>query len=106
VLREHCTAVGRDPAEIELTVGCKPIIRDSREEALRVWREQMVHNRAPDELDDDELTWIGTPEDVAAAMRLRTELGFNTFIAELAAPYDDETMVRWMREVKPHVQGA
>lgn len=106
VLREHCAAVGRDPARIELTVGCKPVIRDSREAALRVWREQAAHNLASDELDDDELTWVGTPEDVAAAMRLRTELGFRTFIAELAAPYDDETMTRWIGEVQPMVGSA
>jgi alkanesulfonate monooxygenase SsuD/methylene tetrahydromethanopterin reductase-like flavin-dependent oxidoreductase (luciferase family) len=106
VLREHCAAVGRDPAHIELTVGCKPLIRDSRAEAMRVWREQMAHNRASDELEDDEPDWIGTPEDVAAAMRPRVELGFTTFMAELPAPYDIETMERWIGEVKPMVEGA
>ncbi|MEO7663615.1 MAG: LLM class flavin-dependent oxidoreductase, partial [Candidatus Limnocylindrales bacterium] len=28
VLHEHCADVGRDPAEIEFTFGCKPVIRD------------------------------------------------------------------------------
>jgi alkanesulfonate monooxygenase SsuD/methylene tetrahydromethanopterin reductase-like flavin-dependent oxidoreductase (luciferase family) len=108
VLRDHCATVGRDAVEIELTVGCKPVIRDSRAEALRIWRKQMAHNRTSDELDDDEdeAAWIGTPEDVAMAMRRRTELGFTTFIAELAAPYDVETMERWIREVKPMVEGS
>jgi alkanesulfonate monooxygenase SsuD/methylene tetrahydromethanopterin reductase-like flavin-dependent oxidoreductase (luciferase family) len=106
VLRDHCAAVGRDPSEIELTVGCKPLIRDSRAEAMRVWRELMAHNRASDELEDDEADWIGTPEDVAAAMRSRAELGFTTFIAELPAPYDVETMERWMGEVRPAVEAG
>ena len=37
VLRAHCDAVGRDSGEIERTVGCKPIIRDSEADARRVW---------------------------------------------------------------------
>ena len=103
VLREHCDAVGRDVAEIELTVGCKPIIRDSRDEARRVWIEQMVHNRTSPDLSDDDATWVGTPEDVAAAMQARVAVGFRTFIAELAAPYDAETMERWIAEIRPMV---
>jgi alkanesulfonate monooxygenase SsuD/methylene tetrahydromethanopterin reductase-like flavin-dependent oxidoreductase (luciferase family) len=106
VLREHCRAVGRNIADIELTVGCKPLIRDSRAEALRVWTAQMAHNRAPADLDADELTWIGSPDEVAAAMRARTELGFRTFMAELPAPYDVETMERWIGEVVPMVAGS
>ena len=30
----------------------------------------------------------------------------HTFLAELAAPYDDETIERWIREVAPMVDGA
>ena len=94
---EHCAAVGRDPAEIELTVGCKPLIRDSRAEARRAWSEH--HGPQP----DLGRAWTTTrrrgsarPSDVAEAMRERTALGFRTFIAELAAPYDPETMERWI----------
>jgi alkanesulfonate monooxygenase SsuD/methylene tetrahydromethanopterin reductase-like flavin-dependent oxidoreductase (luciferase family) len=105
VLRGHCEAIGRDIAEIELTVGCKPVIRDSRAEARRVWIAQMDRNRTSAEVDDDEATLIGTPEDVAGAMRARTALGFSTFVAELAAPYDTETMERWIGEVAPMVAG-
>ncbi len=104
VLREHCSGVGRDIAEIELTVGCKPIIRDSREAARRVWVEQMAHNRTSPDLREEDATWVGTPEDVAQAMRARASLGFRTFIAELAAPYDAETRERWITEVRPMVE--
>ena len=43
VLQQHCDDVGRDFAEIELTVGCKPIIRSTAEAARprlggRRWR--------------------------------------------------------------------
>ena len=33
VLRRHCEEVGRDPSEIEMTVGIKPVIRDDPSEA-------------------------------------------------------------------------
>jgi alkanesulfonate monooxygenase SsuD/methylene tetrahydromethanopterin reductase-like flavin-dependent oxidoreductase (luciferase family) len=105
VLRAHCEAVGRDQAQIERTAGCKPIIRDTSEEARRVWEAQMAHNRTPmSEVEDDDTFWVGTPEQVAAEMAARREVGFNTFIAEMAAPYDVETLERWIGEVKPMVE--
>jgi hypothetical protein len=36
----------------------------------------------------------------------RRALGFTTFIGELPAPYDDETLERWIGEVKPMVDSA
>ena len=106
VLQGHCAAVGRDIAEIELTVGCKPIIRSSAEDARRLWEAQMAHNRTPmaDVIDDDTL-WVGPPDLIAEHMAQRKALGFHTFIAELAAPYDDETLERWINEVLPMLEG-
>jgi hypothetical protein len=49
--------------------------------------------------------WVGTPELVAAKMAERKALGFQTFVGELAAPYDDETLERWIGEVRPMVGG-
>jgi len=107
VLRAHCEAVGRDFGEIELTCGCKPIIRDTEAEARRVWEAQMAHNRTPmSEVETDDTFWVGTPEQVAQHMIERKALGFHTFIAELAAPFDDETIERWIGEVKPLADGA
>ena len=34
------------------------------------------------------------------------DIGFETFLAEMAAPYDEETLERWIGEVKPMVDGA
>ena len=107
VLHRHCDDVGRDPAEIEFSAGCKPIIRDTAEEARRVWASQMEHNRTPmADVADDTTFWVGTPEDVAQLMIERKALGFHLFIAEMAAPYDDETLERWIGEVKPLVDAA
>ena len=106
VLRRHCDEVGRDPAEIEFTVGCKPLIRSTAAEARKVWEAQMAHNRTPlDDVKDDDTFWIGTPEDVAGKMRALKAIGFNTFIGELPAPFDAETMERWINEVRPMVDG-
>jgi alkanesulfonate monooxygenase SsuD/methylene tetrahydromethanopterin reductase-like flavin-dependent oxidoreductase (luciferase family) len=105
VLRRHCQEVGRDESEIERTVGCKPVIRDTREAARRAWEEQMARNRTPmSEVEDDDTFWVGTPDDVAERMHERREIGFHTFIAEIASPYDRETLERWISEVKPMVE--
>ena len=107
VLHRHCDHVGRDPAEIEFSAGCKPIIRDTTEDARRVWEAQMDHNRTPmSDVADDDTFWVGTPDEVAQLMIERKALGFHTFIAEMAAPYDDETLERWIGEVKPMVDAA
>jgi alkanesulfonate monooxygenase SsuD/methylene tetrahydromethanopterin reductase-like flavin-dependent oxidoreductase (luciferase family) len=105
VLRRHCDEVGRDVAEIELTIGCKPVIRDTAAEARRVWESQMAHNRTPMvDVEDDTTFWVGTPDELAGLMIERKQLGFATFIAEMPAPYDDETLERWIGEVKPIVE--
>lgn len=107
VLRRHCSEVGRDFGEIELTCGCKPIIRSTEAEARRLWEAQMEHNRTPmSDVADDATFWVGTPEQVAQEMIDRKALGFSTFIGELAAPFDDETIERWITEVKPMVDRA
>jgi alkanesulfonate monooxygenase SsuD/methylene tetrahydromethanopterin reductase-like flavin-dependent oxidoreductase (luciferase family) len=107
VLRAHCDAVGRDSAEIERTTSGKPVIRSSEAAARRAWEAQMAHNRTPmSEVEDDETFWTGTPEQIAELMIARRQIGFHTFIAEMAAPYDEETLERWIGEVKPMVDSA
>jgi alkanesulfonate monooxygenase SsuD/methylene tetrahydromethanopterin reductase-like flavin-dependent oxidoreductase (luciferase family) len=107
VLHRHCEDVGRDPADIELTAGCKPTIRNTVEEAQRVWEAAMAHNRTPlSEVADDDTFWVGPPELIAERMAERKALGFHTFLAEMPAPFDDETLERWIGEVVPMVDGA
>lgn len=107
VLRTHCEVVGRDESLIERTVGCKPIIRDTEADARRVWESQMAHNRTPmQDVEADDTFWVGTPRQVAELMMARKEIGFHTFIAEMAAPYDEETIERWIGEVRPMLDAA
>jgi alkanesulfonate monooxygenase SsuD/methylene tetrahydromethanopterin reductase-like flavin-dependent oxidoreductase (luciferase family) len=102
VLRGHCADADRDIAEIDLTVGCKPVIRDTEAEAHRVWLAQLEQNRTPMErVADDQSFWVGTPQMIAEKMQGYLDLGFDTFIAEIAAPFDTETLDRFIGEVKP-----
>jgi alkanesulfonate monooxygenase SsuD/methylene tetrahydromethanopterin reductase-like flavin-dependent oxidoreductase (luciferase family) len=107
VLRRHCDEVGRDIGEIELTVGCKPIIRATESEARGVWEDQMAANRTQmSDVLEDETFWVGTPDLIAERMLERKALGFHTFLAEMAAPFDDETLERWITEIRPAVDRA
>ena len=69
ILRAHCADVGRDPAAIERTVGCKITIRSTEAEAERVRRAMLAHNRTPLAAVDGDVTfWTGTPEQIAETM--------------------------------------
>jgi alkanesulfonate monooxygenase SsuD/methylene tetrahydromethanopterin reductase-like flavin-dependent oxidoreductase (luciferase family) len=104
VLRRHCEDVGRNPAEIEFTLGIKATIRDSEADADRVWKAAMEHNRTPlADVADDQTFWNGTAEQLAEKLAPYVELGFHTVISEQPAPYDSETLERLIGEVKPLV---
>ena len=107
VLSGHCAEIGRDPATIERSLGCKVTIRSTEAEAERVRQAMLAHNRTPMErVAGDTSFWTGTPEQIGETVRSYRAVGFDTFIVELAAPYDDETMTSLMTLVKPMVEGA
>jgi alkanesulfonate monooxygenase SsuD/methylene tetrahydromethanopterin reductase-like flavin-dependent oxidoreductase (luciferase family) len=103
VLAEHCVVVGRDIGEIELVVSPTVYIRDDAREARRVRDAALVHNGATP--DPASSPWVGPPELVAERMRPWLELGYRHFIVDLPAPYDRETIERWIGEVKPLLTG-
>jgi alkanesulfonate monooxygenase SsuD/methylene tetrahydromethanopterin reductase-like flavin-dependent oxidoreductase (luciferase family) len=87
-----------------MTAGCKPTIRSTRKEAREARLRQLETNRIPiAEGDADEDAWVGTPGDIAERMVERRAIGFDTFIAEMLAPHDLETLERWIGEVAPQV---
>ena len=106
---------GRDPAgalrrrrarpeAIERSVGCKITIRSTAAEADRAMHAWLEHNRTPPErIDGDASVWTGTAEQIADTMLAYRRVGFDTFIVELPAPYDVETMESLMTVVKPMV---
>ena len=107
VLRRHCAEVGRDPDTIERTLGCKVTIRATEGEAERVRQSLLAHNRTPaSRVEGDVSFWTGTPEQIAETVRSYQAVGFSTFILELPAPYDLETMETMITVVKPMVEGG
>lgn len=107
VLRQHCDREGRDPASIESSVACKPFIRDSERDADRLLGRALARNRTRRaDIADDPSFWVGTPEQIAERMIELREAGFTTFIAQVPAPYDAETLERFIGEVKPLVDAG
>ena len=88
VLLQHCETVGRDPAEIERTVGVGTvIIRDSRAEVERLQKVTFERNGRARPWTDQP---VGTPEDVAEALAPFVEIGYRHLIAGFPAPHDKE----------------
>ena len=99
VLLEHCATVGRDPSEIERTVGIGTVfIRDDRAEAERLFHAAFDRNRIAEHWKDQP---VGTPEDVAEKLAPLVQLGYRHLIAGMPATYDEESMSRLVNEVKP-----
>lgn len=104
ILVQHCETVGRDPSEIERTTGLGTvIIRDSREEAVRVQRAIAAHNGGADPWKDQP---VGTPEDVAEMLAPFLEIGYRHLIAGFPSPYDEESMTRLAGEVRSMLEAA
>jgi alkanesulfonate monooxygenase SsuD/methylene tetrahydromethanopterin reductase-like flavin-dependent oxidoreductase (luciferase family) len=99
VLREHCAAVGRDPASIERTLEFKTLIRDTEREAQREWQRVLKGSgTTPEEVRN---AWVGPPSLVADRVRSYRDIGFETFIVEFPAPYDAESIERLIGEAVP-----
>lgn len=106
-LRSLCAEVGRDPEAIERTVGCKITIRATQAEAEAALDARLAANHLTRaDIADDETFWTGTPAHIAEIMVGYAKVGFRTFICELPAPYDMETLESLVRVVKPTVEAA
>jgi alkanesulfonate monooxygenase SsuD/methylene tetrahydromethanopterin reductase-like flavin-dependent oxidoreductase (luciferase family) len=96
-LRRWCDEVGRDPAEITYVFSAEAsVLRDSESEARRVAQDIGRHNGG----------WEGpgqawTPARLAEKLAPYVQLGFREIYLDMPAPYDDETLARFVGEVKP-----
>jgi alkanesulfonate monooxygenase SsuD/methylene tetrahydromethanopterin reductase-like flavin-dependent oxidoreductase (luciferase family) len=107
ILGRLCEQVGRDPETIERTVGCKITIRGTQDEAERALDVLLANNHLTRaSIADDHTFWTGTPDDIAQIMIGYARVGFRTFICELPAPYDMETLETLAGVVKPMVDQA
>ena len=102
VLRRWCERVGRDESEIERTLGLGlVIIRDDLAVARRVddaFRRQHPGYSA--------IPKIGTVEQIAETLVPYVQLGFRHILFDAPAPFDEETIARFVGEVKPILEGS
>jgi alkanesulfonate monooxygenase SsuD/methylene tetrahydromethanopterin reductase-like flavin-dependent oxidoreductase (luciferase family) len=92
LLAEHCADVGRDLATIERTVSFPIVLRDDRAAAEAAYGALMAVNGI--EQMESSAALLASPTEVADTLRQYTELGFETVIVRMPAPYDRETIDR------------
>jgi F420-dependent oxidoreductase-like protein len=71
VLERYCAEIGRDPATIERTMGA-PVVVAADESEAQAFLERMPEDRRP-------FAQVGTPEQMAGAMRPYLDAGFTGF---------------------------
>lgn len=102
VLRRWCQEVGRDQSEIERTLGLGlVIIRDDPAAAREV--DAAFRRQHPGY---DESPRIGTAEQIAESLVPYVQLGFRHIFFDAPAPFDAETIERFVGEVKPMVEAS
>jgi alkanesulfonate monooxygenase SsuD/methylene tetrahydromethanopterin reductase-like flavin-dependent oxidoreductase (luciferase family) len=106
VLRRHCDDAGRDIGEIELSIDSGPIIRDTTAEARAVVAALAAARGVAPPDPDSPYNWVGSVDDLAERILGYTALGFTAVTCSFSPPYDEETMTRLIREVKPLVDAA
>jgi alkanesulfonate monooxygenase SsuD/methylene tetrahydromethanopterin reductase-like flavin-dependent oxidoreductase (luciferase family) len=91
-LTRHAKDVGRDLATLEKTISLPIVLRDDAVEAQARMDELMAHNQVEHMGAVPHLA--GSPDEVADAIRPYRDLGFETVIVRMPAPYDQETIER------------
>ncbi len=102
VLRRWCAEIGRDERQIERSLSGGPIvIRDSDADAHRV--ASGLRERNPG-WDRSEV--VGSPARIVEYLAPYVELGFHMIHIDLPAPFDAETLERFIGEVGPQLAAA
>ena len=94
-LAAHAEAASRDMATIEKSISFPIILRDRSADAQARMNELSAHNGIADM---GHTSLAASPVEVADVIRPYRDLGFETVIVRMPAPYDDETIDR-MAEV-------
>ncbi len=101
-LTQHAADVGRDLATLEKTISFPIVLRDSPAAAKERMNELLAHNKIEHMGEVPHLA--GSPDEVADAIRPYRDLGFETVIVRMPAPYDRETIAR-INEVGERLAG-
>jgi len=96
ILDAHCRDIGRDPAEIERTVGLPPpLIRATREEAVETLAdilERHAVDHAAARRAAEASPFADTLDAVIARLRAYREAGASALMFDFPPPYDRETL--------------
>ncbi len=92
ILAEHGADIGRDIATIEKSISFPIILRDDPAVAASAYGALLANNGVTDMGKVPVL--LGSPDEVADQLRPYAELGFETVIVRMPAPYDRETIDR------------
>ncbi len=95
ILAEHGADIGRDIATIEKSISFPIILRDDPAVAASAYGALLANNGVTDMGKVPVL--LGSPDQVADQLRPYVELGFETVIVRMPAPYDRETIDRMAR---------
>ena len=95
ILAEHCDDVGRDIATIEKSISFPIILRDGPAAAASVYGVLLERNGIADMGTVPVL--LGSPDEIADRLRPYVEMGFETIIVRMPAPYDRETIDRMVQ---------
>jgi alkanesulfonate monooxygenase SsuD/methylene tetrahydromethanopterin reductase-like flavin-dependent oxidoreductase (luciferase family) len=101
-LRGHAEAVGRDLATLEMTVSF-PLVIDDDPAAARHRLAAALAANGVDTMGGEVM--VGSPAAIADQLRPYAELGFETVIVRMAAPYDRQTIER-VGEVQAALAGS
>ena len=102
VLLKHCATVGRNPNEIERTVGIgNVVIRDDAKEAQRIYAQQFGTNGISPLWENQP---VGTPQQLIDHLAPYVKLGYRHLICGFSTPHDEESLVRFARDVRPALE--
>ena len=101
VLAGHCSDVGRDAADVRVSLTLRAIVRARHEDAAA-----MAAGFGTDNPRLADMLVYGTAEDVAEQLTARRELGVGDFLIGVMPPFDWESLERIAEEVAPAVRAG
>ena len=105
VLRQHCAAIGRDPAQITVTYKATMAVAGSRQQARAAWDQwgQAFGLREPAAQAG---AFVGQPADIAGMVRPFLDAGVDHLIVELAGGTEPESIALAAEALAPLMPAA
>jgi alkanesulfonate monooxygenase SsuD/methylene tetrahydromethanopterin reductase-like flavin-dependent oxidoreductase (luciferase family) len=103
VLAGHCADVGRDPADIRVSLTCRAVVRERHEEAAAIAEPLIARLRDTNPRLANSFVY-GTAEAVVERLAPFRALGTGDFLVGAMAPWDWESIERVAGDVAPAVR--